>query len=304
MEKILKSYLEYICGKDNVMENVPLSTKTTFRIGGPARFFVIAPTKPSLVRLISTLKYIDYKYFIIGAGAKILAGDDGFDGIVIKLGFNQIIDNQCFIYTDAGASLGKVCAFVRKQELSGLEWACGIPATVGGAIYMNAGAHNGQISDIVAMADVLIDGEIKTLDNKQMRFAYRKSIFHSKPTWIILGAYLYLKKSDRQQIQALENKYLAYRRQTQPIEASAGSIFKKPSEDFSVGKVIDELGLKGTQIGGACISRKHAGFIINTGRASAKDVIKLIKLIRIQVFRKYKVRLKNEILLLKKTSHS
>jgi len=298
MEKVLKSYLEYICGKDNVTEDVPLSTKTTFRIGGPARFFVIVPTKQSLVRLISTLKYVEYKYFIIGVGANILVSDEGFDGVVIKLGFSQIVDNQCFVYADAGASLSKVCTFARQQNLTGLEWACGIPATIGGAVYMNAGAHGGQMSDVITMVDVLIDGEIKTMENRQLRFAYRKSIFHSKKDWVILGTYLYLKKSNKQQIEDLENKYISYRKQTQPTEHSAGSVFRKPNESFAVGKAIDELGLKGTQIGGACISTKHAGFIVNMGNATAKDVINLMKLVRKQVYNKHQIKLKKEILYL------
>lgn len=299
MEKVLKSYLEYICGANNVDENVPLSTKTTFRIGGPARFFVTVPTKESLVRLISTLNYIDQKYFIIGSGANILASDHGYDGIIIKLGFTQIIDNQCFVYADAGASLKRVCNFAREHSLSGLEWACGIPATVGGAVFMNAGAYGGQISDIAAMVDVLVDGEIKSFDNKHLRFAHRKSIFQSKPNWIILGTYFQLNKSDKKQIEAREAEFLARRREAQPAEPSAGSIFKRPNMSIIPAKAIDELGLKGTKIGGAQISLKHAGFIVNTGNAKSKDVRKLISLIRRKIYDKYKIKLETEIKVLK-----
>lgn len=299
MEKVLKSYLEYICGASNVAENVPLSTKTTFRIGGPARFFVTVPTKESLVRLISTLKYIDQKYFIIGAGANLLASDDGYDGIIIKLGFNQIIDNDCFIYADAGANLKQICNFARDHSLTGLEWACGIPGTVGGAVYMNAGAHGGQISDTAAIVDVLIDGEIKSFDNKQLHFAHRKSIFHSKPNWIILGTYFQLHKANKQQIAALESEFLLRRRQTQPNEPSAGSVFKRPKENLIPAKAIDELNLKGTQIGGAMVSPKHAGFIVNTGSATSKDVQKLIKHIRKKIYDKHKIKLETEIKILK-----
>jgi len=300
MEQVLKSYLEYICRKENVAENVLLSTKTTFGIGGPARWFVTAPTKEALMRLISTLNYIEQRWFIIGAGANVLAHDDGYNGVVIRLGFKDIIDNGCFIYADAGASLKRLCAFAREQSLSGLEFATGIPGTVGGAVFMNAGAHGGQISDVVAMADVLIDDEVKTLDARELSFKYRHSVFHKKPTWIILGAYFFLKKcSDRKEIAETEQKFLATRLQSQPSGPSAGSVFKRPSPNFAVGKAIDELGLKGTQIGGARISDKHAGFIVNAGGATYADVLALIKLIRRQVKQKHDLYLQTEIQILK-----
>jgi len=302
MERILKSYLEYLCGRENVGENVPLAQKTTFRIGGPARFFVTVPTKETLVRLIGTLTYIKQKYFIIGAGSNILAGDGGFDGVVIKLGFAKIIDNQCFIYADAGASLKKACNHAREIGLSGLEWACGIPGTVGGAVYMNAGAFGGQIADICPMVDVLVGGEIKTLDAKKLKFAYRKSVFQSKPDHIILGAYFLLKPSDKASIATLENEYTAKRRATQPTGASAGSIFKRVTTnttDFIPSKEIDALGLKGTTIGGAQISTKHAGFIINMGNATAKDVLALITLVRKNILQNYNIKLQTEITILK-----
>ena len=300
MEQILKSYLEYICGKENVAENVALSTKTTFKIGGPARWFVTVPTKEALMRLISTLKYIDQPWFIIGAGANILASDEGYNGVLIKLGFSEIIDNECFIYADAGANLKRLCNFAREHSLSGLEFAAGIPGTVGGAVFMNAGAHGGQISDIVAMVDVLADGEVKTLDTRQMDFKYRGSVIQRKPDWVILGAYFYLKKCfSREEIIAREQKFLAARKLSQPAGPSAGSVFKRPSQDFAVGKAVDELGLKGTKIGGAQISDKHAGFIVNTGDATCEDVLKLIKLIRKKVKDKHDLYLQTELQILK-----
>jgi len=300
MDQVLKSYLEYICGKDNIAENVALATKTTFRIGGPARWFVTVPTKEALIRLVSALNYIDQPWFIIGAGANVLASDAGYNGVVIRLGFKDIIDNGCFIYADAGANLKRLCNFAREQSLSGLEFAAGIPGTVGGAVYMNAGAHGGQISDVVAMADVLIGGEVKTLDARQLGFDYRKSVFHKKQDWIILGAYFYLRKcKDKTEIIAKEKANLTKRLQSQPSSPSAGSIFKRPSPDFAVGKALDELGLKGTRIGGAQISDKHAGFIVNTGDATCEDVMKLIKLARKKVKQKYDLYLKTEIQILK-----
>jgi len=300
MEQVLTSYLEYICGKENVAEFVPMQTKTTFRIGGPARWFVTVPTKEALMRLISTLNYIEQRWFIIGTGANLLVSDDGYNGVVIKLGFKDIIDNGCFIYADAGASLKRLCNFAREQLLSGLEFATGIPATVGGAVYMNAGAHGGQISDVVAMVDVLIGGEVKTLDARKLGFDYRKSVFHKRANWIILGAYFYLKKcSDKTEIIAKEQEFTTRRLQSQPASPSAGSVFKRPSPDFAVGKAVDELGLKGTQIGGACISDKHAGFIVNTGNATCDDVLRLIKLVRKKIKQKHNIYLQTELQILK-----
>jgi len=298
MEQILKSYIEHICGKESVAENVPLSTKTTFKIGGPARWFVTVPTKQALMRLISALNYIEQPWFIIGAGANVLASDEGYNGVVIKLGFRDIIDNGCFIYADAGANLKRLCNFAREQSLSGLEFATGIPGTVGGAVYMNAGAHGGQISDVVAMADVLVDGDIKTLDARQLGLNYRKSIFQRKRNWIILGAYFYLKKSDKTEIITKEHNNLMKRLESQPTLPSAGSVFKRPSQDFAVGKAVDELGLKGTKIGGAQISDIHAGFIVNTGGATCKDVLELVKLVRSKIRQSHNIYLQTEIQIL------
>ena len=288
------SYLEYLCGSENVGENVLLRDKTTFRIGGPARYFVTVPTKEVLLRLISALTYIEQRYFIIGMGSNILAGDNGFDGVVIKLGFSDILDNGCFIYADAGAKLSQLCTFAGKRGLSGLEFAYGIPATVGGAVYMNAGAYGGAMSDTVIMVDVLINGEMITIEGHDLKFGYRKSVFQQKSDWVILGAYFYLKKDDPAAVIQRGRENLARRRAAQPTQPNAGSIFKR-ADPFIPSRAIDELGLKGTRIGGAEISTKHAGFIVNTGGATANDVKRLISLIRRKILDKHGVRLKCEI---------
>ena len=314
MKEVLKSYLEHVCGTENVLENEPLSKHTTFRIGGPARFFVTVPSKECLVRILSALEYIEQKYFILGRGSNVLATDKGFDGVVLKLGFSEIIEQVPIVYADAGATLRSVGVFARERGLSGLEWAAGIPATVGGAVYMNAGAHGGQMSDVVAMVDALVDGEIRALDTKQCKFGYRKSVFSVRGEGsIILGAYFCLKQSTKDEILAKEVGILAKRTTSQPNQPSAGSVFKKPpprrgtpfieggisSGPFYVGKAIEELGLKGFSVGGAAVSEKHAGFIINKGGATARDVLKLIRIIRKKVFEKYGVRLQTEVKMLK-----
>jgi UDP-N-acetylmuramate dehydrogenase len=304
MDRVLKSYLEYLCGRGNVAENVPLCQKTTFKIGGEARFYVDVPTKESMMRLIGTLRYIEYPYYIIGMGANVLAPDEGFAGVVIHPAFDEIADNQCFIYADAGVPLRKLCNYARDKGLGGLEFAAGIPATVGGAVFMNAGAHGGQMSDVVAMADVWADGELRTLDTKKLKFAHRSSIFHKHRDYVILGVYFFLHSRDKAEIEAAEKVYMEKRRATQPIEPSAGSVFKRPhpahdgTEAFIPAKAIDELGLKGLTVGGARVSEKHAGFIINTGTATAADVKKLAAIIKRRVKEKYGVKLDLEIQLI------
>ena len=302
MDKVLKSYLEHICGAENVQENIALGTKTTFKIGGPARFFVTAASKQCLVRLVGALEFIGQKYFILGAGANVLASDEGYNGVVIRLGFREIVDNQCFIYADAGASLAAVRLFAKDNNLSGLEWSAGIPATVGGAVYMNAGAFGGSISEVVAMVDILYNGEVITVDSRECGFGYRTSAFQKGKRFggaVIVGAYFFLKTEDKAKIEARELEVAKTRREKQPHEPSAGSVFKRPKEDFSVGRAIEELGLKGFTIGGAAISEKHAGFIVNKGEAMARDVCKLMRLVKRKVFEAYNVRLQPEITMLK-----
>ena len=274
-------------------ENVPLSILTTFKIGGPARFFVTVKSKEKLVRLISALKYIEHPFRVIGAGSNILAGDRGYDGVIIRLGFREIVENQNFIYADAGCSLAAVAKKVAELSLSGLEFACGIPGTIGGAVYGNSGACGSSIKDVVLMVDVLHNGEIISMDNLQCKFDYRTSLFKRRRDLIIVGAYFSLRQDNQDDIKSrmLENnkKRLA----TQPKGASAGSVFRNPN--IPVGRLIDELGLKGTRIGGAIIADKHANFILNIDNATSRDVQKLINLIQKRVRQEHGINLKTEI---------
>ena len=281
VEKVLLSYLEHICGKVNVRENVPLSNLTTFNIGGPARFVVTVQTKDALVRLVSALIYIEYPFKIIGSGSNILASDDGFDGVVVKLGFREIVENGNFIYADAGASLVSVSKRACELGFSGVEFACGIPGTIGGAVIGNVGAFGSCMKDIVVMVDVLEieTGEIRSLDNIECGFDYRESLFKSSTKYIILGAYLGLLKDDKNNIQFRMDMNNQKRIESQPKGSCAGSIFRNPT-GYSAGAIIDGLGLKGTRVGGAVISDKHANFIMNDGNATAKDVTDLINMIQ------------------------
>ncbi|MDR1917969.1 MAG: UDP-N-acetylmuramate dehydrogenase [Christensenellaceae bacterium] len=296
MKDILLNYLVHICGAENVAENVPLSQKTTFRIGGNARYFVTVPTANALFRLLSALNFLEQKYFIIGLGANILADSSGYNGVIIKLGFNKITHNDEFIYADAGAKLGVVANYARENGLSGLEWCVGIPATIGGACFMNCGAFGKSMEDVVAMVDVIYDGEIKTLTNKEIAYSYRHSIFQDRPM-IIIGAYLKMTKGDPEQIGAAMKEILI-KRSNHPKEPSAGSVFLRPYDGFYVGKEIEKLGLKGHTVGGAKVSDEHANFIINNGGATSDDVLNLIDEIKTKVKSATGVELRHEIKLL------
>jgi len=296
VEQVLKSYLEHLCGADCVEENVSMATRTTFKIGGEARYFVTVKSKNILARLVSALDFINYPYRVIGAGANLLVRDKGFDGVIIKLGFSEILDNECFVYADAGVGLAKLLSYARKRGLGGLEFLSGIPGTVGGAVFMNAGAHGGAISDYIAIVDVLKNGEIVSMDARACKFAYRKSIFQSKRELVIIGAYFFLKKSDFAIISEREKEILKKRRISQPKEPSAGSVFRRPlNSQLSVGEMVEQLGLKGLMRGGAQISPVHGGFIVNMGGATASDVLYLVKVIKREIYKNYNLKLKLEI---------
>ena len=297
MDAVLRTYLEHILGKGSVEMNVPMSKKTTWHVGGVAKFFVTPKSKTDLARLVSALDYIEYPYKIIGAGSNLLVNDKGFDGVIIRLAFSDIVENGNFIYADAGASLISVVKRATELGLGGLEFACGIPGTVGGAIFGNAGAHGSDISNVVTLVDVLCGGEVVTLDSKQCKFGYRTSVFRGGSGGnapIILGAYFYLLPTKKEVILNKITEYTQKRIANQPTGFNAGSVFRNPAGQ-SAGALIDKLGLKGTKIGGAMISDKHANFIINTGNATARDIEKLIKLIKKRVFEEYKIKLQTEI---------
>ena len=298
MDLIIQGYLEYICGKDNVLCDYPLSRATSFRIGGNAKFFVRATSKDVFIKAISALSFSEIPYFILGGGSNILARDEGFDGVVIKPCFTEIVQNDGFLYVDAGCLLPAVCKFAQENGLSGMDFAIGIPGTIGGAIYMNAGAYGGEMKDICAIVDIWNGEEIISLNSIELEFGYRKSIFQEKKNWSILGAYLHLTKAEPAEIKQKQLEFLKRRISSQPKEPSAGSIFRKPSDNFYVGKAVEELGLKGKSIGGAQISDIHAGFIVNKGGATCSDVLALVELIKKAVYDKHGIMLEEEITLL------
>lgn len=309
MEQVLRGYLEHICGRENVRENVELSTKTTFRIGGPARFFVVVKSKEKLARLVSALLFIEYPWRIIGGGSNILASDRGFEGVVIRLGFCEIIENGNFVYADAGASLAGLCKRAVELGQGGLEFACGIPGTVGGAVRGNAGAFGSCVGEHIVIVDVLRGGEIVSVEARECGFGYRRSAFKRNGD-IILGAYFHLQSAPPEEIRKRMEELGERRRASQPAGASAGSVFKNPetasallfSKTFmtaetrtSAGEMIERAGLKGVRVGGAEVSRAHGNFIVNVGGATSGDVEALVRVVRKRVREMFGVRLALEI---------
>lgn len=296
MERV-KQYeaLIKVLGKD-LKENELMARHTTFRIGGPADFFYEAKTERELIKAIKLARQLKIPYFILGGGSNILVGDR-VRGLVIKLANCKlrILSGETKIYAEAGVPLAKVVQFAANRSLSGLEFAAGIPGTVGGAISGNAGVKDEWIGQKVLEVRVLdTKGRIKTLRGKDCRFGYRQSRF-PKTGEIILGAAFQVEKGNKTAVQKKIKDYFQ-KRQNQPAEPSAGSIFQNPKGDFA-GRLIEKAGLKGYQIGGAKISEKHANFIVNTGDASARDVLALMKLAKQKVWEKFKVGLKGEIVL-------
>lgn len=295
---LLENYLRHVCGAENVKINEPLAKWTTFRVGGPARYFVTVTQKDVLRRLVSALEYLEFPYFVLGLGANVLASDLGYDGVIIKLNFKTIEHNDIFVYADAGAKLGAVVNYARDHGLTGLEWATGIPATVGGGVYMNCGAFDHSISDVVVMVDVLHNGAIKTLTRNQLDYGYRHSRFMEEPA-VIIGAYFRLDHGDQTEI-AAQMQTISEKRRRHPHEPSAGSVFKRPKDGFYVGKVIQELGLGGYTVGRAQVSPQHCNFIVNLGNATCNDILQVLYHVQDTVEKHTGVLLETEIIFLGK----
>lgn len=260
------------------MENEPMSKHTSFKIGGNCKLMVYPNSTSQIQDIIKVCQDNGILYIILGRGSNLLVSDSGYDGVVIcsnKLNnINLISDTE--IYCESGVNLIQLCNFALKKSLSGLEFACGIPGSVGGAIFMNAGAYGGEMRDIVQSVKYMDSiGNIYELESSELDFSYRHSFFEDK-NHFILSAIIKLHKSDQHSIRSLMNDLLKKRKTKQPLEfPSAGSTFKRPKEGYAAA-LIEQCGLKGKTIGGAQISKKHSGFIVNIGNASCKDVNDLI----------------------------
>lgn len=295
--------LEKIISKDKIKQNEPMKEHTSLKIGGPAEIFVRVSSVEELKEILKLCKTNKIPLTIVGNGSNILVLDKGIKGIVIKTNLKEIkIKNKenenIEITVDDGVQLGFLAQKLLKEEIAGFEELSGIPGTIGGAIVMNAGAHGKEMKDIVTEITAIdYSGNIHIFTNEEAKFEYRNSIF-STGEYIILQVKLLLKKGNKEEIKLKMNEYAQYRKEKQPIEyPSAGSTFKRGT-DFVTAKLIDEAGLKGYSIGGAKVSEKHAGFIINTGNATAKDIIELVKYVQDKVYEKFGKKIELEIKIL------
>ena len=291
--------IKSIVGELRVRTDEPMSNHTTFRIGGTADYFVMPSSIAELQSIVDLLKKSDIEYYVIGNGSNLLVGDKGFRGVIIQLSdeFSEVsyIDDVT-VKVMSGMKLSRLGNQLADRGLAGFEFATGIPGTIGGAVRMNAGAYGGEIKDIIVSADVLdADGNIITLDKAELELGYRTSCI-MKRGYIVVSATFRLEKKDTDKIKEYIRELSVKRRTKQPLEyPSAGSTFKRP-EGYYAAKLIEEAGLKGLSAGDAQVSEKHAGFVINKGNATAKDVCVLTDKIMEEVMKKDGVKLELEVI--------
>jgi len=293
-------HIRTIVPEERLLFHEPMSRHTTFRVGGEAECMAVVETKEELSQLVSYLGRIEQDYFVLGNGSNLLVGDKGYRGIILKLGprLSAVGVEKNHIAAGAGVLLSKVASVARDAGLSGLEFAAGIPGSMGGAIVMNAGAYGGEMKQVVQMVRVMDkEGEILTLDNDTMEFGYRTSIIRDRP-FIVLGVVLKLTPGNKEEISARMEELMKQRKSKQPLEyPSAGSTFKRP-EGYYAGKLIMDAGLRGYRIGGAQVSEKHCGFVINAGGATAADIREVIEEVQERVKDRFHVRLEPEVIFL------
>jgi UDP-N-acetylmuramate dehydrogenase len=296
MEEIIKELQTLNIGK--VKENERLANHTTMKIGGPADLFIEPSSVENLKKVMSVINKHGLNWRAIGRGSNLLVSDKGIEGVVIKLssGLDHLEIDGTTITVGGGHSLVSLATLISKKGLAGLEFASGIPGSVGGAVYMNAGAHGSDISKILTKAHVLFEnGSLEWLSNEEMEFSYRTSVLQNKRPGIVVEAVFDLAAGDRAAIVAQMQKNKDYRKETQPWNfPCAGSIFRNPLPNYA-GKLIETAGLKGFSMGGAKISEMHGNFIVNAGNATAADVLALIQHIKDTIFNLYGVKIETEV---------
>ncbi|MCI6858133.1 MAG: UDP-N-acetylmuramate dehydrogenase [Eubacterium sp.] len=280
-----------------VSEQEPMSSHTSFAIGGPADYFVQPGTKEEIKWAVTCAKEAGISYFIMGNGSNLLVSDEGFRGVIIQIGkqFQNITVDGEILTVQAGALLSRTAKTALREELAGMEFAAGIPGSVGGAVAMNAGAYGGEIKDVILDAEVLTpEGEFLTLTGEELDLSYRHSCIFEK-NYVVLSARFALKKGDPEEIQGKMNELAKRRKEKQPLEyPSAGSTFKRP-EGYFAGKLIQDAGLRGYTVGGAQVSEKHTGFVINRGGATAQEVLFLIRQVQKRVKEQFNVEMHPEV---------
>lgn len=284
-------------GSDRVLLEEPMKRHTTFRIGGPAEVFVMPGNLEEVQRILEICRAEDLPYFILGNGSNLLVSDKGYQGVVVQLyrNFGQIRVEDSRIHAKAGALLSGIAAAAREASLTGFEFAGGIPGTLGGAVVMNAGAYGGEMKDVLKEVTVLTpEGGVLTLQADELHMGYRTSVI-KEAGYIVLEAVISLEKGDQEEIRSRMQELAGMRTSKQPLSyPSAGSTFKRP-EGYFAGKLIMDSGLRGYQVGGAQVSEKHCGFVINTGNATAKDVTTLMSDVQRIVMEKFGVKLEPEV---------
>lgn len=293
----VKDELEKVLGRQKVLLQEPMKKHTTFRVGGPADYFVMPETKDEIRRIITVCRECGTPFYIIGNGSNLLVSDKGYRGVIIQLykEMSKIETEGNVIRAEAGASLARVANAALEAGLTGFEFASGIPGTLGGACVMNAGAYGGEMKDVLLSVTALAaDGEFLTIPKDRLELGYRTSVFARKG-YIVVEALLELKEGSKEAIRQKMEELREKRITKQPLEyPSAGSTFKRP-EGYFAGKLIQDAGLCGYRVGGAQVSEKHCGFVINCGNASAADVDELMKQVSAKVEEQFGVTLEPEV---------
>lgn len=298
----MKKYNEFVSlfndfyNNEDVKIDEKLSQYVNFRVGGPADILLIPKSKEQVIKSIKVCKENNIPFYVIGNGSNLLVRDGGFRGVVLSLKeVKNIIVNDEIVEAECGAMLKDVSSKAVENSLTGFEFACGIPGTVGGAVFMNAGAYDGEMAQVVDTVELINEkGDILELSNKELEFGYRSSLVMKKG-YVVLSAKFKLKKGEVRSIKDLVSDLTNKRESKQPLEyPSAGSTFKRPTGYFA-GKLIQDAGLKGYTLGGAAVSDKHSGFVINKGGATAKDITDLIKHIQDEVKKQFGVDLHPEV---------
>lgn len=293
----LRKRFKEILGEDGLLEQESMAQHTTFKTGGPADLFLMPKSAEQLKEAIALLRQEKIPYYILGNGSNLLVGDKGYRGAVIQLysRMQSIEVAEEEIRVQCGALLSAIAAEAAEASLEGFAFASGIPGTFGGAVVMNAGAYGGEMKDVLVSVDVLTkELEIMTLPAEALELSYRHSIVPEEE-YIVLGGVLRLKKGDKEKIKEEMAELAKQRREKQPLQyPSAGSTFKRP-EGYFAGKLISDAGLKGRTVGGAQVSEKHAGFLVNIGGATTQDILDLIRICQDTVWQQFGVKLETEV---------
>lgn len=297
MREQFEKELKQVLSEEQILYREPMKKHTTFRVGGEAEYFLMPSTEEEIKAVRQLLEQHQIPFLTVGNGSNLLVGDQGIAGAVLHLGsnFSEIRIEGTKLYAQSGALLSVIAKRAAKESLTGLEFAAGIPGSLGGAITMNAGAYGGEMKQVVeSVCALLPDGTIRHFTKEEMEFRYRHSIV-SEQQLLVLSTVFALEKGNQEEILAQMEDLAQRRREKQPLEyGSAGSTFKRP-EGYFAGKLIMDAGLAGFRIGGAQVSEKHCGFVINTGDATAKDVTAVIQHVQDTVMEKYQVKLETEV---------